>query len=1234
MKLRTGVALLVGLLAVGISSPQTACAALRQVDLTNTLLSEQPVAVTTVNGRGCIAQRDGRIRMLAGDGQPAIVVGDKDPQGKPLFGRPGGLASYGDQLYVSDEKLGRIVILDRSGKVVASFGQDGDAPKEFDSPRGMAFCRGLLFVADTGNDRVQVLSPEGIYLAAIGTSGPEETRLAAPIQIAIDPQGRLLILEKSGVIKIFKPTGEYEGKLSVKHLAIAIAADNEGLFLADSKNLQICKVDFRGRELFSFGSKGPSASQFLSVSGLSATPQGELLVADMEKNSILIFATEPTPALHHLDLPPALTSVRQQTARPGHFTQLAADTPPRFYAIENDNKKQTIILFEGAAAIKHITFPKWQPIAITLAPDGNLLVLDAKKSQVLKLNPAGEILASFGSSGSGDGCFDEPSDLVASRRGMIYVADQGNRRIQVFNAGGVLLKILQWDDLRPAALALDEEENLYVLDTKQKRITVIDPEGVKGFSFGNRDGEPQLFTQPLDLALTSAGIVVLDEDAVKIFDRKGTFLWRFGAQGSGTGDFNGPSSLLTMGDNDILVNDQQNNRILPFIVDYTPQVPTGLTGQSGPRQISLLWKKNPESYVVNYGVYRKGPEDGDFQLLKQIPALTFTDRGLLPGKTYAYRVTAFSRSGRESTAATAIEVLPDKLVPTPPRELKALALEWSIDLTWSSAPQDPPPSEYRIYRITPDGKRNLLSKTVAPMYYDGNLEAETTYRYAVSSVSPDEVEGEPVELEATTLAATRPPLEIEVVSMDDVFANTYKIYETDGIGKLRITNNTRDNISKVKITFTIKDYMDYPSEFEITDLAPRNSQVIALKAVFNNLLLNLTEDTAVQGELTATFYKNQTQTRFFKNQTIRLFEKHRILWSEPERFSAFVTPKDPVILEFGRSIASQFSEYDDTVLFAGVSFDALGVLGVGYLKDPSNPYQVTSEKTDFVDYLQYPRETLSRKSGDCDDLVSLYSSVLESLGIQTKVVEVPGHMFMIFATQLTRESIPKGFSDMYVEHEGTFWVPVEVTLIGSPFMKAWEAGSQNFKRWQERGLKIMDIRAAWAKYKPASLPMTDWKPQAITKAEIDKRYQDELPTLRKIRLQNLGQIYLTRLQTDPNDSAALLQLGILYARNGEPREALPILEKTCRLLHEDASVYNNLANIYFLLERFDEAAVSYAEAVRLEAGDPYVWVNYARTLARLEKKEEAKRAFEKALAIEPTIKEQYKTLAVSLDTPY
>ena len=63
-------------------------------------------------------------------------------------------------------------------------------------------------------------------------------------------------------------------------------------------------------------------------------------------------------------------------------------------------------------------------------------------------------------------------------------------------------------------------------------------------------------------------------------------------------------------------------------------------------------------------------------------------------------------------------------------------------------------------------------------------------------------------------------MDFENIELSDIFSNTYKNYEKDGIGRVTIRNNTKNNISKLKVLFTIKNFMDFASESVITDLTP------------------------------------------------------------------------------------------------------------------------------------------------------------------------------------------------------------------------------------------------------------------------------------------------------------------------------------------------------------------------------------------------------------------------------
>ena len=82
-----------------------------------------------------------------------------------------------------------------------------------------------------------------------------------------------------------------------------------------------------------------------------------------------------------------------------------------------------------------------QPTDVAWDSEGNSYFSDGYiNSRVGKVNARGVWVASWGSLGSGPGQFDTPHGIAVSPDDEIYVADRGNRRIQVFDQDGNYLR--------------------------------------------------------------------------------------------------------------------------------------------------------------------------------------------------------------------------------------------------------------------------------------------------------------------------------------------------------------------------------------------------------------------------------------------------------------------------------------------------------------------------------------------------------------------------------------------------------------------------------------------------------------------------------------------------------------------------------------------------------------------------------------------------------------------------
>jgi len=118
---------------------------------------------------------------------------------------------------------------------------------------------------------------------------------------------------------------------------------------------------------------------------------------------------------------------------------------------------------ESTGPLKHPTPPLpaedgrfRQPTDVAFDQAGDTYVSDGYiNSRVAKVDKDGNWIMSWGDRGNKPGEFNTPHSIAADAQGNIYVADRGNRRIQVFDGQGQLLRIMTIDvpfdeSLRPA----------------------------------------------------------------------------------------------------------------------------------------------------------------------------------------------------------------------------------------------------------------------------------------------------------------------------------------------------------------------------------------------------------------------------------------------------------------------------------------------------------------------------------------------------------------------------------------------------------------------------------------------------------------------------------------------------------------------------------------------------------------------------------------------------------------
>ncbi len=83
---------------------------------------------------------------------------------------------------------------------------------------------------------------------------------------------------------------------------------------------------------------------------------------------------------------------------------------------------------------RQVTDVAWDAAGNTYISDGYI------NSRVAKVDKDGNWLKSWGEPGKGPGQFNTPHSIAADAQGHVYVADRGNRRIQVFDGDGTFFR--------------------------------------------------------------------------------------------------------------------------------------------------------------------------------------------------------------------------------------------------------------------------------------------------------------------------------------------------------------------------------------------------------------------------------------------------------------------------------------------------------------------------------------------------------------------------------------------------------------------------------------------------------------------------------------------------------------------------------------------------------------------------------------------------------------------------
>lgn len=477
----------------------------------------------------------------------------------------------------------------------------------------------------------------------------------------------------------------------------------------------------------------------------------------------------------------------------------------------------------------------------------------------------------------------------------------------------------------------------------------------------------------------------------------------------------------------------------------------------------------------------------------------------------------------------------------------------------------------------------------------------------------------------------RPRLEIEPPRFDPVFPVFYRYYNDNPLGSVTITNEERVPITNVKVSFLVNQYMDAPKlSASIEQLEPGESVEVPLLALLRDSVLGITEGTSVNSEVIVEYEDGDDLLTASRNETIRILNRNNMTWDDDRKAAAFVTSNDPTVLRFARNITAAIRSESVTAVNERLRtamgiFQALNLYGLEYVIDPDSSYVELSESESSLDYLQFPQQTLDYRTGDCDDLSILYAALLESVGIRTAFITIPGHIYTAFALDMDEQEARNTFARpedlIFIDEEA--WVPVEITLVRSDFLDAWSTGAKQWRESDAAGTAaVYPVRAAWSAYEPTGFASQALAIDVPQTTEVVPNYT---AVLREFIDREIGPQVVEleeRISASNGNPRLINRLGTVYARYGLYEEAeVAFLRALERREYVPALV--NLGNISYLREEPRSALEYFTRARDARDGDPEVLINLARVHFDLEEYAPAVELYRQAEVIAPELAREF-----------
>lgn len=552
------------------------------------------------------------------------AVGTEHTATQSALADPHGLAIDGQgRVFVADTLNHRIMRVETDGSITTiagtgtpGFSGDGAVATsaQLQAPTAVAVDGlGRVFIADTGNNRIRLIDLDGSISTIAGTGaggfsgdgGPALlAQISTPLGVAVDGLGHVFIadgdnnrirrIDIDGTIATIAGNGiaDYTGDGAQATSAalngpFGVAVDGQGrIVVADTGNSVVRRIDTTG-VISTIAGTGTSGYSGDGGPAASADLQFPVAVAVDTSGAVLI-----------------LDTLNQRVRRVGTTGTITTVAGTGGTGYSGDGGTAT------AAAVRN-------PQGLAVDAQGGFAIADTTNERVRRVDTAGMIstIAGNGTFGvGGDGgeataaTLANPFDVALDAQGRIYIADTFNHRIRRVELDGTITTVAGTglsgfsgdggpataaELFEPDGVALDPQGRVYIADTVNNRIRMVDATGVITTVAGT--GAASVLDHPHGVAIDPQGRIVIADTynhRIRRVDGQGAISTIAGTGSFGFSGDGGPATSATMStpyyaavdpQGRVVIADLSNNRIRRIELDNTIDTiaGTGTPGFSG-----------------------------------------------------------------------------------------------------------------------------------------------------------------------------------------------------------------------------------------------------------------------------------------------------------------------------------------------------------------------------------------------------------------------------------------------------------------------------------------------------------------------------------------------------------------------------------------------------------------------------------------------------------------------------